>query len=341
MGRRAGLLLVLTLLVGCESASFLPPPPPPENDPLAPTVARAKELLLILPAEDAELTRALDQASRQWAGVQKCVFRSERPGSAEAQAEAIRSAAARGVSGLIVIADDPAAVAPAAREALGRGVAVVPLLREIPGLSGKTSAVVLAPLGGPARQVVAAALEDAGKRGFEAGAPALLLIKQPADLLSDLRVAALREAAAEAKLNVREEARFEDRSQGAQKVVLNTLKAEPGLAIVLADEDNGLQGVSMARGGLAPPGKFVSAGFGCFATTNYLVNSDECSAVAELRPIDLGRRAVEAALKLADGQSLPDRQALEPNLLRSKGQGQVPVPKLDTSLIDPSNDIRP
>ncbi len=156
----AAILAVSVVLVGCDSASFVPPRPPELNEPVAPTITatydganraatssvpapgkhesggtRVVELILARPPDDDRIF--FDTVLRRELGKVMIPLRLTKPdgktrSSPEAHAAAIRAAVGRGAAGLVVEPSDEAAVIDALYDAVGRGVAILLLDRSVP-----------------------------------------------------------------------------------------------------------------------------------------------------------------------------------------------------------------
>lgn len=156
----AAVLAASVVLVGCDSASFVPPRPPELNEPVAPAITatfdrsngqatssapaagkhagegtRIVELILGRPPDDDRVF--FDTVLRRDLGKYQIPLRLTRPDaqkplSPEALAAAIRAAVGRGAAGLVVEPSDEAGVIDALHDAVGRGVAVILLDRSVP-----------------------------------------------------------------------------------------------------------------------------------------------------------------------------------------------------------------
>jgi ABC-type sugar transport system substrate-binding protein len=219
----------------------------------------------------------LEQALRRDLGKVPIIFRivepkahepdpksGEVPSLTPAQlAEAIRAAVERRVSGLIVEPLEDPAVLDALYDADARGVAVLLLDRSVPARGGKSlHSVGYASFAEPGRQIVQATLDAAKLLRPLEGGRILILHDRSADAYDAERLEALAEPlkAAGKSFDVIE---FEGDFAPAASALKTALEAKSQVAIVLADDSNGMfaayQVLSDRKNTDAP--EFLVAGF--------------------------------------------------------------------------------
>jgi DNA-binding LacI/PurR family transcriptional regulator len=196
----------------------------------------------------------LEQALRRELGKVQIVFRTVEPKAPEpapksgpvptfrpAQlVEAIRAAVERGVAGLIVEPLEDPAVVDALYDADARGASVLLLDRSVPARGGKAlHSVGYAPFAGPGRQIVQATLEAARMLGQSGDGRIIILHDRSADLDDAERREALAEPlkAAGKSFDV---IAFEGDPVQAADALRTSLEFDPKVAIVLADDTNGM-----------------------------------------------------------------------------------------------------
>ncbi len=263
-------------LPGCDSGSFVPPPPasapnsagpivtggaakdPAPADRTGPRSTRGEgasrrpegsaaivELILARPPDTDRdyLTRAL----RRELGKMRIVSRVDHPSagepaSRERLAGAIRSAAGRGIGGLIVEPLDDPAVADAIYEAVGRGVAVLLLDRSVPARDGRSIPRLeyraIAEVGG---QVAAELLQADRSLHRAKSGRAIFLHHRTDDPYVDRCLASMLDPIKAAGKPVQVIA-FEEGSDRATEALRKALEADPKIDILLADDGYGMAG---------------------------------------------------------------------------------------------------
>ncbi|WZO98898.1 sugar ABC transporter substrate-binding protein [Isosphaeraceae bacterium EP7] len=291
-------------LSGCDPA---PPPDSPETAG-APAVARrpARQVALVLPGPRRLSTQLTEQFMRQETGKRGLLFRSFQPepeAPPSAQAASIRQAMEGRPSVLMVIPERAPEVAEALEEARLKKVPVllldVPLGAELPYPIVRNSDYT-----GDARKLLAAAMEDAQTQGFPAQGPAVI-VRSADDLdRASERAEALRLAAQGAGLTLLDDVRYVP-SAGSQAKILEALAAHPEIALVLVEDDLGLEGGANARLALKPAGKFIIAGFAVQALITSMVKENEFAATVDRNLMGLVRQALAVADTLAAGGAEP------------------------------------
>jgi ABC-type sugar transport system substrate-binding protein len=265
-------------------AGTMPTPPKaasPANagrkDAVRRSVGNAKIVELILSRSPNGDRVYLVQALRRDFGKVQIVFRTVEPKAHEPDpkpgqvpsftpsqlAEAIRAAVERGVAGLIVEPLEDPAVLDALYDADARGLAVLLLDRPVPARGGKSlHSVGYTSFVEPGRQIVQATLDAAKLLRQLEGGRIIVLHGRSADAYDADRLGALAKPlkAAGKSSDVIE---FEGDSDLAAVALKTALDANPKVAIVLADDSNGMFAayqVSSNRKNTDAP-EFLFAGF--------------------------------------------------------------------------------
>lgn len=320
---------VLAAAAGCEKTPLDPAVPAVAIDrPTLPTtVNRAVEIDMIFPAEITDSQRMWEQVARAEAGVLHAVLVAKRsaPGVAgKSEADLVRDSARRGAGALIVVPEDPKNLAPALAEARDKGIGIVLLNQPVPVPGKPITVIKTPPFEESAKALVAAALKTPGMEQFPPDRQAVILVNSRKNEFTDERVAALKKALADAKLPVFQTVEFgkgvmRPLATEAQKALEPLLAQNPKIALVLADEDQGLSGAVMARNELEKD--FILVGFAANPKTSNLVTVHECPAVADEEIVGLAREAVRTAVKLIKGEKVGETVVV-PNILRSNFTGR-------------------
>jgi ABC-type sugar transport system substrate-binding protein len=334
----AAALAALGIAAGCDSSSFVPPPPPggdrspgssltatydgkasaaPAPGAGKPAArrprgsARVVELILARPANDDRVF--LTQVLRRELGKVPIPFQLFEPdsperSSPEAMAGAIKSAADRGVAGLIVEPRDEPAVIDALYNALGRGIAVLLLDRPVPARGGRTiPRVEYKGMDDAGRQIVADIVET--DRNLKRASPgrAIILHHRTDDLYIDRCLASLLEPL-QAAGKKPEIVPFEGDADRGIAALRKAIDADPAVDLVLADDKHGMAAALHLRAEWTRAGRpeFLLAGY-----TPY-----------DSRTPDMFQRARSFADRSVDAYSLKTSQAIR-SLLDGKPVGDV------------------
>ena len=327
--RMWGVLATLALIAtGCGQDPFSPPSrsrPTPTSD-VAGTSKAAYFVFVVPEAPTGEL-EAWEQRAQRQASLDKAIFRTMGPGPGESRAvqpDLVRKAVADGASALIVYPGDAPDLAPALADAEAKGVPVVLLGRSIPAPAGSKpfTLVDFAPFDESARKIVETTIEDAKKHGRTGGLTALLLVEKGADPTSARRVAALKAAADSGGFARVLTATFDPSKEEAAKLaVVEAVKANPDLAVVLADDSEALIGASKARKEFQGKPAFFVGGYMDFGLSeNYQPPTRE-SCYVEGKYWELGDLAIKVATAKLRGESLEGLALKVPKFL--KGQAVV------------------
>lgn len=323
-------LLVVSLAVsGCEQATLDPTAPAISIDrpSLPTTITKATEIDMIFPAEITDTHRMWEQVARSEAGLMRAVLvakRSPAGDKAKSQAELVRESARRGASALIVVPEDVETLAPALAEVRDKGTPILLMVRPVP-VPGKPIPVVKTPpFEESAKALVAAALKTPGMTSFPEDRQAVILVNSRKNEFTDERVAALKKALADAKFPLLETVEFgvgvnRPLAAEAQKALEPLLEKNPKLALVLADEDQGLSGSVVARNHLEKD--FILVGFAANSKTSNLVQVHESPAIADENIVGLARQAVHSVMKMVKGEKVDDTILVQ-NIIRSSYAGR-------------------
>src|SRR5262249_48872059 len=338
-----GLALFALAIAGCDQSAIGPAPLPAYGTPTPTAVApKATRVWLIMPRDEALEHGTWEKYAREEASAARALLEVKRPqsdGPPTGQADLVRGAAEGGASALIIVAEDPKSLAPALVEARAQGMPIVLLERDVP-VEGKPFPLVLAPpFLESAKQSVEAALEDATSAGFPREGPAIILANNGGDTQTPERIEALQQALKEAGVRLLKVVRFgtilgQPTTTDARQAIEPVLAANPKLAMILATDDEALNGTvtlrderfsaamqkgyggEEARRAFANKGQWVVAGYAS-ATRNFnLARFHMCSAISDRNLIGMARQALQLALRQARGETVPGRTVVETKLYR-------------------------
>lgn len=322
-GSIGGVLACLALLVsGCERDPEMLPKLAPESADLPDvgyqTGKRTSEIILILPGEEVSDYGLIDAVVASAAGSSHSAFHTERPAPTdppEKQAELIKSAVKRGGGLLIIVpAAETQPIIDAIAEARDKGAPTVLLERELK-LPGKpVPTIVFEDYAKPAKEIVGALVKDAKSAGFAPGDPALIVRRLPGDSQADARIAAFKKALAERSVPIAEEVEFTGLFEAAKPLIEDAVKRHPNIAMVVADEDNGISAsvqVFSTTQDLEDNDpkryKFGVGGFVINQSSIKMVDGGAVSALAERSLIRMSRDAVDLVLAIKAGKKVEDR----------------------------------
>jgi ABC-type sugar transport system substrate-binding protein len=339
-------LLLIVPLSGCEQAASGPVSAVEFDRPLDSVVAaKATQVVLVLPADDTEEYRVWEQVVRSEAGLAQTIMDVRKPHAGDTsmrQAELVREAARRGASALIVVAENAEEIAPALAEVRDRGLPVVLLDRPVEITGRPLPLVTRPPFEAPARALVLAAIEEAKAWGFPPRGPALILVNSRVDAQTEARVAALKSALDAAGVKLIDAARFGvgipmPLVSEARETVLKSVAAEPRIAMILADDEIGIGGADTARENLGARGQFALVGFTANPKTRRLVDVRACAALVDVNLIGVARQAVQTALRLIRGESVPPRIEVAYTTQRAAGPRPADAPFFKSGAKIPSS----
>jgi ABC-type sugar transport system substrate-binding protein len=324
-------LSLIIVVCGCDQPPSGPVTTVAFDQAIGPSgAAKATQIVFILPAERTDELAVWEQVGRMEAGLARAIFEARRPQPGDPparQAELVREAAQRGASALIVVAENPEAIAPALAEVRDQGVPIVLLDRPVAVPGQPLTLVTRPPVDAPARALVAAAVEAAKAEGFPPDGPALILSSSRSDENVQARVSAFKSALADAGVTLVDSARYgmgvaNPLAAESRETILKSLTERPGIAIILSADELGIRGATLAREVLGPGAKFVLAGFTANAKILDLVAKRETAALVDLNQVGIARQAVQTALKKVSGETVPERVEVAFETHRASGPRQ-------------------
>lgn len=308
-GRRAwawACLAAAAVLGGCDGPGARPAGGPTR----APEPEGATTVAVVLPAVGLAETNVWEAEARREAVEAHAlteVYRAEVGDPPGAQAELIRRAASEGASALIVMADEPSAVADAIAEVRKAGTPVVLLDRkvDVPGDGPPPPLVLYEEESESAAKLVDAAIAAASAAGFLPDGPAVIVRRQPTERRSRARAEALRAALEARGVRVLPDVTFSGYRGDAKAPLIAASWLADDLAMVFTDEEEGLRGASEVRHDLSHASRrFVLSGYSSDRELLDLARYNACAAVVE-RPVrEPMHRAFAAALALARGETV-------------------------------------
>jgi ABC-type sugar transport system substrate-binding protein len=319
----AGCALLLALSSGCGDP-FAPPsrPRPVEtND----SIASAKSIYYVVPRVPTAELELWGLLAQNEANGKQVIFRVAGPGSAESpalQPESVRKSVADGASALIVVPGDSPELGPALAEAEAKKVPVVLIGRSVPAPPGTKPFTYVdhEPFEVSAGRIVSTILQDLKKAGKPADGTALVLADKEVDDWSSRRVAALEAAAKAAGLRRVEVVSFDGSKRDTAKLaVVEAVKAHPDVAVVLADETNGMRAASEARLEFKGKPAFLVGGYGGYRISAVPLTFPGESCFVEGHFEELARLAVVTALARLRGEPVDERVVQVPTFNRGSG----------------------
>ena len=263
-----------------------------------------KTIALVTKAMDSEFWLAVRDGARKAvegrSDVTLSVLAPDREINVDQQVSILEDQIQRGAKVLLVAPSGSAQVVPILQGAIGKGVPVILVDSDAP-LPGKASYVGTDNRAGGAlagRHVV-----DTVRSGKVA-----LIHGVPGNQSQDDRAAGFLEtlaAAPDLQIVARQPANSE-RSLGLT-VMENILTAHPDLRAVFATNDQMALGAVEAISARGLQGKIAVIGFDATAEAVQAISEGRMSASVAQRPMEMGRRSVEAALALLDGKPVEAR----------------------------------
>jgi ABC-type sugar transport system substrate-binding protein len=186
--------------------------------------------------------------------------------------------------------------------------------------------ITFGPFEASAREMVQTARLVAKDRGIPDDAPAQIVVHKPYDDHTAQRVEAMKGALKEAGIPLLAVLEFDRYPGDASAALSRVAKAVPNLGYVLVDEDQGITGCSgMTREEYDPDRPPVVVGYLRDPKSRMQVKLGECAALADRRVQLLAIKAVQAAVELAQGKSVPERVEVQPEVIR--GSDPVAISK--------------
>ena len=300
----AAMLAVLAIGGGCSSSSATSGPP------LAADPVEATVVAVVLPAGgfaevDIWQNVAREQEARTRAVAR--IYRLEPSDPAAKQADLIRTATAEGCSAIIVLAQDPQAVAAAIAEVRKAGTPVVILDNPVPSEGMPPAPLVsFEDENAVAKKLVAAALADAMAVGFPPDGPALIVSRDSPDIHTLARIKALRAALSAAGVRVLTDAKYTGYKDASLAEVTVSLEITPHVAMVFGNDDDGVRGISEYRQLLDhKKRRFILAGYAISPDLIKLATQGNvAAAVIDRRVGDPMKTAFDTALALSRGETV-------------------------------------
>ena len=323
-----GLFCLVLLASGCGLDPFAPPsrPKPP------PTIAdveasKPQYLAFVTPGVPTGDLQTWAMRAQHEANDKRAIFRIMGPGPdhpSSEQPDVVRRALADGASALIVCPGDAPDLPKVLAEAEAKGVPVVLIDKPLVAPEGSKpfTTVGHGPFESTAKQIVETTIDDLKNASKPINGTAIVLADKLVDGSSARRVAALKAAAEAAKfrqvVTVTFDGSFDD---SAKTAVLEALKANPDVSVVLCDDAEGLMGAAIARVESKGKPTFFVGGYTDYRTSKIFQPPVRESCYVEGRHSELGGLAVVTALAKLRGETVGDHAYLTPKF--NKGSGDV------------------
>jgi ABC-type sugar transport system substrate-binding protein len=333
---RIAALVFVAALAGCDTDSIAPPAA--KSRPSA--GSRAKEVVMILPADENTDLTIYDLAGRNEAGFLKIYFRALKPSPGDApskQAEMIKAAAAEGASALIVVPDATKETAEALKALDPKKTPVILLGREpAGGVPASATLVDYEPFAISAGKLVDAIVADGKLVGVKPDAPAVLVTLKAPDENSARRDAALAEALKAAGHPIVATVPAPTDSNAVQAAIQEAMKAHPEAFAILCDDEPAILSANGIRRELKDR-KFLVAGYSAGRGNLQTIMLGLVSAVAERSVENLTRRAVRVALDRAQGKEVGEKVLVPLEIRRGKVTPESLVPPPMPSNLGPDS----
>jgi ABC-type sugar transport system substrate-binding protein len=297
--------------------------------------SRAKTIELILAHRSPDDSEAIKINARIQAGVSKVRLQTTVVGEGESpgtQVELVRKAVTRRPQALIVEPSNPndPELVQAIAEARSRGIAVVltgVALAGKPADKGKTPAgfdkTISSDVPGPltlvepqpfsisAASLVGAAITNASNAKLDPASGSILMINTASDNLFDARAQALRAALRGAGVANVEELRFGGQAEEGKKKLLDLLRKNRGLGVVMTTDNLSSNVAYDLANELGTERPFVIAGYTTDATGSSMTRAGELAAFGDYSPERLIRKAIATAALAAGSQKVPEKVELD------------------------------
>lgn len=314
--RRVLIAGIIAAAVGCDS-SFVPPPPGKSRSSASTSGAmpvRAKEIALVLPAEENSDLTLYDIVARNEAGQLKVVYHPLKPPAGSPpgkQAELIKQAVAEGASALIVVPDATKETADALAGLDPKKTPVILLGRSPSGTaSASMPHIGFSKFDESARALVAAVQGGEKTLGIKPDSPAVLVTITPPDESSAERDAALIAAMKAANIPLADTVKLGSDPTEGSKVLAEAIKGRPELGALICDDEPTVTAANAIRRDY-PNRKFVVAGYFAGRNNAPVLLQGNVAALAERSVEMLVRRAVRLALDRAEGKDVPPTTTVE------------------------------
>jgi ABC-type sugar transport system substrate-binding protein len=329
----AMLLLAVAASIGCDSNSFVPSRPeelsgtgtvttvPLKDAPSAPAsleIASVRAVEIVLAPRDGDEAEIWKNAARTQSGHEKIKVKLAIPAADQAQLkqiELIRESMARHPRVLVVEPVDPtdSDLAHAVAETRGQGIPVVLVGRPLTGANkalataaaSATAPLVLVappPFASSAHELVAAAIRNAKAAELDPNGGALIVVNTLGDQFISERVAEIQKALKTAGITSVEEIRFADDAPTGEKLVKESLKAHPKVAMIFSVDYESTLAIRNLMNGKSDVPLFVSGCYTLDTNMQDLGNQLSVAAAVEFTPVRLLRKAISTAVSLAQGK---------------------------------------
>jgi ABC-type sugar transport system substrate-binding protein len=249
----------------------------------------------------------------------------------KSQAELVRGAISRKAQALIVEPDDPASeeLARAIQEVRAAKIPVIVLggaSTEVEKASAPAPMVVVRPesFATSARQLVTLSIRNARTAKLDPEGGAILLVRETSDRLMLDRVAAVREALKSAKITAVEELRVPKVLDAGKDALRKRLLADPKPAMVFFFDHTGATASNNLAGEIVEQRPFIQAGYTSDNSLPRMAQAGEFAAVAEYLPNRLIQRAISAAVAVAQGRSVKEKEEIPIPVIESPPTSGVP-----------------
>jgi ABC-type sugar transport system substrate-binding protein len=321
----AGLACVVLLSSGCSDPFAAPTRAKPLPRVSETIGTKPIFLIFVVPGTPDGDLQVWAMRAQHEANDKRAVFRVMVPlptDGADPQPTAVRRAMAEGASALLVYPGESPELPKALAEAEAKGVPVVLLSKPVAAPEGSKPFTVIdvAPFEETAKQIVAATIEDLKKASQPINGTAIVLADKVVDDSSNQRVAALKAAAEAAKFRQIVTVPFDGSNDNSAKLaVLEAVKANPDVSIVLTDSDEGMVGASTARGELKGKPIFFVGGYSDYRTSRIITPPARESCYVEGRFSELGGLAVLTALAKLRGETVAEHAYVTPKFTKTEG----------------------
>ena len=352
-----GLSCLALLAPGCGKDPFGPPtrakPTPIVADSEA---SKPKYLVFVVPGIPSPDVEVWGLRAQHEANGKRAIFRVMGPAPGQTlaadQPEVVRKAGADGASALLVYPGDAPELPKALAEAEAKGVPVVLIDKPLAAPEGSKPFTVVEPrpFEETAKQIVDATIDDLKRASRPVDGTAIVLADRLTDGTSSRRVAALKVAAEAAKFRQVVTVSFEGSDEeAAKKALLEAIKANPDVSVVLCDDAEGLMAGAVAR--VEAQGKpiFFVAGYSDYRVSRVTQPPTRESCYVEGRYSELGGLAVVTALARLRGETVGEHAYVTPKFNKASGEvstttipkGPLPIGKSAEKLGEITKDIEP
>jgi ABC-type sugar transport system substrate-binding protein len=339
---RVGLSGLALLASGCGYDPFAPPSRPKPPPTVAETESPSKPdfLVFVVPGELSPDVQNWSLRAQHEANDKRAIFRMMGPGPTDPpaqQAEVVRKAMAEGATALIVYPGEAPELPKALAEAESKGVPVVLIDKPLAAPEGAKPFTVVEPepFGSTAKQIVAATIDDLKRASRPVDGTAIVLADKVADQTSARRVEALKAAAVAAKFRQVVTVPFDGTGEAASKqAVLEAIKANPDVSVVLCDDAEGLMASAIVRVEAKGKPTFFVGGYTGYRTSRVTQEPVRESCYVEGRYAELAGLAVITALARLRGESVGEHAYVTSKFTKAQGDvtsESVPKSSLPTA----------